>query len=42
VDRAELVPYLAAHAKENDLVLVMGARDPGLPSFVKQIAAALS
>ncbi len=39
--REESIGYLAEHAREGDLILVMGARDPSLPGFVDRIAAVL-
>lgn len=40
-DRAELVKRIAAEAREGDLVLVMGARDPTLTDLAKKIFSAL-
>jgi UDP-N-acetylmuramate--alanine ligase len=39
--RAALTDRLAAEARDGDLVLVMGARDPSLTELAKQILAAL-
>jgi UDP-N-acetylmuramate--alanine ligase len=39
--RADIAALVAAQAKEGDLVLVMGARDPSLTDFAKDILAAL-
>jgi len=41
-DREELLIKLQTVAKKNDCILVMGARDPSLPSFVKKIISLLS
>jgi UDP-N-acetylmuramate--L-alanine ligase len=38
-DRDELLTRLKADSKPNDCVLLMGARDPSLPSFVKKVIA---
>jgi UDP-N-acetylmuramate--alanine ligase len=40
--RADIVAEAAAEAKEGDLVLVMGARDPSLSDFARDILAALA
>jgi UDP-N-acetylmuramate--alanine ligase len=40
-DRAAIVALIAAEAREGDLVLVMGARDPSLSDFASAIRAAL-
>ncbi len=40
-DRAAIPGAIAAEAKEGDLVLVMGARDPSLPEFAASVLAAL-
>ena len=40
-DRAVIVPLIAAEAREADLVIVMGARDPSLSDFARAILAAL-
>ncbi|MEK7233190.1 MAG: Mur ligase family protein [Elusimicrobiota bacterium] len=40
-DRRAIVALLAAEAREADLVLVMGARDPSLPDFALAILTAL-
>ena len=34
--------YIARHAVCGDVVLLMGARDPSLPGYARQVAAALS
>ena len=39
--RAELPALIAAEAREGDLVLVMGARDPSLSEFAKEIVERL-
>ena len=36
-DRDELLTRLSADAKPGDCIVVMGARDPSLPSLVKNI-----
>lgn len=41
-DRAAIPAAVAAEAREGDLVLVMGARDPSLTDLAKQILAALA
>jgi len=41
-DRAELPRLLAKEARVGDLVLVMGARDPGLTDFCGSILAQLA
>ncbi len=41
-DREELLTRLQTVAKKNDCILVMGARDPSLPSFVRKIISLLS
>ena len=41
-DRADIVPDIAGQARDGDLVLVMGARDPSLPDFAQDILKALS
>ncbi|MBL7077791.1 MAG: UDP-N-acetylmuramate--alanine ligase, partial [Kiritimatiellae bacterium] len=38
---ADVPAWIAEQAQEGDTVLVMGARDPGLPALARQIAAAL-
>ena len=40
-DRSKLAAELAGEAKEGDLVLVMGARDPSLPEFAADVLAKL-
>lgn len=40
-DRAAIVPLIAAEAREGDLVIVMGARDPSLTDFAASVRAAL-
>ena len=40
-DRAAIAALIAAEAREGDLVLVMGARDPSLSDFARAILAAL-
>jgi UDP-N-acetylmuramate--alanine ligase len=40
-DRAAIAARIAAEAREGDLVLVMGARDPSLSDFARAILAAL-
>ncbi|MDD5301973.1 MAG: Mur ligase family protein [Elusimicrobia bacterium] len=40
-DRAAIVALIAAEAREGDLVIVMGARDPSLSDFARDILAAL-
>ncbi len=40
-EREGFVDYVARNATEGDVVLVLGARDPTLPSFARAIAAAL-
>lgn len=40
-DRAEIVKFLKKNAKKNDMVIVMGARDPSLSYFAKTIAKKL-
>jgi UDP-N-acetylmuramate--alanine ligase len=40
-DRAELVALIKQHASPGDVVLVMGARDPGLPGLVEEIKKSL-
>ena len=40
-DKGELTKQIAAHAKDGDLVLVMGARDPSLPDFAAGVLKAL-
>jgi len=40
--RADIVAEVAAQAREGDLVLVMGARDPSLSDFAHDILGALS
>ncbi len=39
--RADIAAEIAAQAREGDIVLVMGARDPSLPDFAREILAAL-
>lgn len=39
--RADITAQVAAEAREGDLVLVMGARDPSLTDFARDILAAL-
>ncbi len=39
--RQEIVARLAAEAREGDVILVLGARDPTLPDFARDILAAL-
>jgi UDP-N-acetylmuramate--alanine ligase len=39
--RSDLPALVAAEARPGDLVLVMGARDPGLTGFCREIIAAL-
>jgi hypothetical protein len=41
-DREELLTRLQTVAKKKDCILVMGARDPSLPSFVRKIISLLS
>lgn len=41
-DRAGIPALIAAEAREGDLVLVMGARDPSLPDFARSALTALS
>lgn len=41
-DRSALPAELAREARPGDLVLVMGARDPGLPRFARDLLAALA
>jgi UDP-N-acetylmuramate--alanine ligase len=38
---ADAVKFVAVEAREGDTVLVMGARDPGLPALAREILAAL-
>ena len=40
--REALIDRVAAEAREGDLVLVMGARDPSLTEFARQLLAALT
>ncbi|MBI4387308.1 MAG: hypothetical protein HY551_07985 [Elusimicrobia bacterium] len=40
-DRGEIVAALVREARPGDLVLVMGARDPGLPGFARRLLAEL-
>ncbi|MBI5247485.1 MAG: hypothetical protein HY923_09905 [Elusimicrobia bacterium] len=40
-DRAEIVALIAAEARDGDLVLVMGARDPSLSDFARSVLTAL-
>ncbi len=40
-DRAEIAALIAAEAREGDLVLVMGARDPSLSDFARAVLTAL-
>lgn len=40
-DRSAIVPLIAAEARESDLVIVMGARDPSLSDFARDILSAL-
>ncbi|HAZ09152.1 MAG TPA: hypothetical protein DCZ01_11675 [Elusimicrobia bacterium] len=40
-ERAAIVAEVAAQAREGDLVLVMGARDPSLADFARELLAAL-
>jgi UDP-N-acetylmuramate--alanine ligase len=40
-DRSALPDLIAAEARPQDLVLVMGARDPGLTGFCREILARL-
>jgi len=40
-DRAAIVPAIAAEARDGDLVIVMGARDPSLSDFAREILSAL-
>jgi len=40
-DRAAIVALIAAEAREGDLVIVMGARDPSLSDFARDILQAL-
>jgi len=40
-DRAAIPAALAREARSGDLVLVMGARDPGLPAFARKLLDAL-
>lgn len=40
--RDELIPFLVREAQAGDIILVMGARDPGLPLFCKKILDALT
>lgn len=39
--RSEIVPEIARVAGSGDLILVMGARDPGLPAFARTLLDAL-
>ncbi|MFA6317707.1 MAG: Mur ligase family protein [Elusimicrobiota bacterium] len=39
--REDIIPQIAGAARPGDLVLVMGARDPGLPGFAADILKAL-
>lgn len=41
-DRREIPAWLAEHAEPGDMIVVMGARDPGLPAFAQAILATLS
>ncbi len=41
-DRGSIAAELAAAARPGDIVIVMGARDPGLPALARGILAALS
>lgn len=40
-ERAAIIPLISAEAREGDLVIVMGARDPSLAEFAASILAAL-
>ncbi len=40
-DRAEIAAAVAAEAREGDLVIVMGARDPSLSDFAREILTVL-
>ncbi len=40
-ERAAIVPLIAAEARAGDLVIVMGARDPSLSDFARDILTAL-
>ncbi len=40
-DRPQIVDRIARDAREGDVILVLGARDPTLPAFAREILAAL-
>lgn len=40
-ERSEITALIAAEAREGDLVIVMGARDPSLSDFAREILASL-
>jgi len=40
-ERSAIVPLIAAEARESDLIIVMGARDPSLSDFARDILSAL-